>query len=94
MGQGYFILNTLFHCLQSRGSYGKRLTPLPKSCEPPPMTASIVWMQTRFGKMDWMKNQERKKMPWINPMPFYEVPFWASWSENRIMDYLTYSELQ
>jgi len=59
----------------------------------PPMTANCFGDgQTTLEKMSFDENQKGKKCL-IKPYAVYEVAFGSWKSENRIYDYLTYSEL-
>ena len=90
LGQG-----TLYKYIVHSSNHGvvtEKADPFARSCEHPPMTASIVW-DAKHGWRDdsWMKNRKEKNAL-DKPFAVYEVHL-GSWKRKSNNDYLTYSEL-
>ena len=90
LGQG-----TLYKYIVHSSNHGvvtEKADPFARSCEHPPMTASIVWDAKHEWRDDsWMKNRKEKNAL-DKPFAVYEVHL-GSWKRKSNNDYLTYSEL-
>ena len=90
LGQG-----TLYKYIVHSTNHGvvtEKADPFARSCEHPPMTASIVWDAKHEWKDEtWMKTRKDKNAL-DKPYAVYEVHL-ASWKRKSNNDYLTYSEL-
>jgi len=90
LGQG-----TLYKYIVHSSNHGvvtEKADPFARSCEHPPMTASIVWDAKHEWRDDsWMKNRKDKNAL-DKPFAVYEVHL-GSWKRKSNNDYLTYSEL-
>ncbi|MCM4169920.1 1,4-alpha-glucan branching protein GlgB [Arenibacter sp. TNZ] len=90
LGQG-----TLYKYIVHSSNHGvvtEKADPFAKSCEHPPMTASIVWDAKHDWKDEtWMKTRKEKNAL-DKPYAVYEVHL-GSWKRKSNNDYLTYSEL-
>jgi 1,4-alpha-glucan branching enzyme len=75
----------------NHGVVTEKADPFARSCEHPPMTASIVWEDNhQWGDETWMKARKEKN-GLDNPFAVYEVHL-GSWKRKSNNDYLTYSE--
>tara|TARA_R110002050_G_scaffold188574_3_gene323176 strand:- start:244 stop:2139 length:1896 start_codon:yes stop_codon:yes gene_type:complete len=76
----------------NHGVVTEKADPFARSCEHPPMTASVVWEDKhRWGDENWMKTRKVKNAL-DKPFAVYEVHL-GSWKRKPNNDYLTYSEL-
>ncbi len=76
----------------NHGVVTEKADPFARSCEHPPMTASIVWEDNhQWGDETWMKSRKEKNAL-DKPFAVYEVHL-GSWKRKSNNDYLTYSEL-
>ncbi|MCM4151282.1 1,4-alpha-glucan branching protein GlgB [Arenibacter sp. N53] len=89
LGQG-----TLYKYIVHSTNHGvvtEKADPFARSCEHPPMTASIVWdAKHEWTDSTWMKTRKDKNAL-DKPYAVYEVHL-ASWKRKSNNDYLTYSE--
>ncbi|MCK0188487.1 1,4-alpha-glucan branching protein GlgB [Arenibacter sp. F20364] len=75
----------------NHGVVTEKADPFARSCEHPPMTASIVWEDKhQWGDGTWMKNRKEKNAL-DKPYAVYEVHL-GSWKRKSNNDYLTYAE--
>jgi len=90
LGQGTlykYIIHSTNH-----GVVTEKADPFARSCEHPPMTASIVWdAKHEWGDGNWMKTRKDKN-GLDRPYAVYEVHL-GSWKRKSNNDYLSYSEL-
>tara|TARA_R110001632_G_scaffold52777_1_gene130659 strand:- start:4795 stop:6690 length:1896 start_codon:yes stop_codon:yes gene_type:complete len=75
----------------NHGVVTEKADPFARSCEHPPMTASIVWEDKhKWGDESWMKSRKEKNAL-DKPFAVYEVHL-GSWKRKSNNDYMTYTE--
>ena len=75
----------------NHGVVTEKADPFARSCEHPPMTASVVWEDKhKWGDESWMKSRKEKNAL-DKPFAVYEVHL-GSWKRKSNNDYMTYTE--